>query len=437
MNYSSKSFWLSTVDIDLLPSLEGEHSCDVAIVGGGYTGLSTAYFLKKFDPDLDVVILEKECVGFGASGRNAGFSMKLFGFSMAMTALRFGKENAVQAHHYMTEAVSLVRELVEKHEIDCDYEHSGFFRIATSEAYERRIRKEIDFAHANGVEDIEWWDAARLADEVRSPLFRGAAWEPDSAILNPAKLVRGLKDVVEAMGVRIYEQTPVVTILRKPALAVETPGGKLKAERLVLATNAYSHFLPVSPSRQAPAFTYVVLTEPLQDRHFDAIGWKSRQGLEDARNMIHYFRLTADNRLLMGGSDVSVPFGQNMDLDLCPPTFARIEENIRALFPALNDVSITHRWGGPVSITLDMAPALGFASDERILYSVGCTGHGVSLTHLNGRTLAELALGMDTERTSMFFVNRTVPPWPPEPLRYAASRAVRGALRLQDRFTDP
>ncbi len=435
-DYREKSFWLSQMDIDPNPALEGDARCDVAIVGGGFTGISTAYFLKKFDPSLDVVLLEKELVGYGASGRNAGFSMKLFGFSLAMTKMRFGEKATLQAHRYMTEAVDLVRQLVEEHQIDCDYEHTGFLRLATSPAYEKRIRKEIEDAHKMGIDDIEWLDAEQVAEHVRSPVFRGAAFEADSAILNPAKLVRAMKEIVEEQGVTIHAQTPVEDISAGDRVVLSTPSGQVTADRVVLATNAYTHLLPVARRKQAPAFTHIILTEPLTDEHFDKIGWQNRQGLEDARNMIHYFRLTADNRLLIGGSDVKIPFGSDMDLDRDETVFARLRDDLRFLFPQLDDLKVEYQWGGPVSVTVDMAPAIGQLWGGRLLYSVGCTGHGVSLTHLNGKTLAELILGEKTQRTEAFFVNRWVPPWPPEPVRFMATQTIRGALHLQDRLTD-
>ena len=435
-DYREKSFWLSELDLQPGDAVDGRIDCDVAIVGGGFTGVSAAYFLKQLDPSMDVVVLEKDLVGYGASGRNAGFSMTLFGFSMQMTRLRFGKDQAVEAHRYMNEAVSLVQQLVEEHDIDCDYEHNGFMRIATSERYVRRIKKELEFAAKMGIDDMEWMSAEEVAEQVQSPVFRGAAYEPHAALLNPAKLIRGLKDVAEAEGADIYEGSPVTEIDVDNGVVLTTPGGEVHADRAVLATNAYTHLLPLARSKQAPAFTHIILTEPLSDEHFDKIGWENRQGLEDARNMIHYFRLTDDNRLLIGGSDVKIPFGDEMGLDHDEEVFGQLKEGLDFLFPALSDLEIEHRWGGPVSVTLDMAPAIGEVKGGRLLYSVGCTGHGVSLTHLNGKTLAELITGKTTERTETFFVNRWVPPWPPEPLRFVATQTVRNALRFQDRITD-
>jgi glycine/D-amino acid oxidase-like deaminating enzyme len=205
---------------------------------------------------------------------------------------------------------------------------------------------------------------------------------------------------------------------------------------VVLAANAWSHFIPAIQRKQVPLWTYIVLTEPLSKSLMEQIGWKNRQGIEDARNLVHYYRLTADNRLLMGGRDAGLTWGNDMDKDQSPAVFAGLEQDVREIFPPLKDVKFTHRWGGPVSITLDLAPAMGYVGDKNVVYSLGCMGHGVSLTHLNGRTLADLVLGKKTDLTDVFFVNRTTLPWPPEPIRTLSSKAILAALNFQDRFTD-
>jgi glycine/D-amino acid oxidase-like deaminating enzyme len=434
--YQQKSFWLSGFELAPGRRLTGEVSCDVAIVGGGFTGIATAYFLKKLDPAIEVAVIEKEVVGYGASGRNAGFCTRFFGLDPSVTALRFGRDNALKADQYMGEAVELVRHLVEEHAIACDYERVGALLVATSPAHEARIRKHVELARRIGLGDIRWLDSQELAEEVRSPLFRGAASDPTAAMLNPAKLVRGMKSVVEGMGVHIYEDTPVLDVKAGDGVTLRVPEGVVRADRVVFATNAYTHLLPLARRKQLPGFTHIVLTEPLRPEHFERIGWQNRQGLSDARNLIHYFRLTADNRVLFGGSDIKFSFGKGMDLDDSKDVFSRLERNLYAMFPALSDLQITHRWGGPVSITLDMAPAVGRAAKGRVLYAVGCMGQGVSLSHLNGKTLAEMALDKQTPRTEMFFVDRFVPPVPPEPFRYALCQTARGLLRLQDRLTD-
>jgi glycine/D-amino acid oxidase-like deaminating enzyme len=200
----------------------------------------------------------------------------------------------------------------------------------------------------------------------------------------------------------------------------------------VLAANAWSHVVPQLRRKQIPVWTHIVLTEPLADRYFDEIGWRNRQGIEDARNLVHYYRLTADNRLLMGGRDIALSTDGTMDHDVDPPTFAGLKRDVRELFPALQEVEFTHEWGGPVSVPLDMAPAMGYAGDRKLIYSLGCMGHGVSMTHLNGRTAADLALDRKTELTDVFFVNRRTIPWPPGPISRAAARAILGFMHLDD-----
>ena len=436
--YRDKSYWLRGVDPEPEEPLRGEETCDVAIVGGGFTGMATALCLKTYDASIDVCVCEQEVVGYGASGRNAGFSMTLFGLTLSMTALRFGEAKAAEAHRYMDEAVDLVRELVDEYDIDSDYEHPGFLRVATSATYEKRLKKELALAEKLDLEGLRWMEADAVREEVRSPLFRGALQEDNCGLIDPAKQVRELKRIVEGMGVEIYEATPVTEVGRRAGgVRLETPHGGVEADRAVLATNAYSHKLDPIKRKQIPAFTYIVLTEPISEDHLAEIGWHNRQGLEDARNMVHYFRRTPDNRILMGGRDVGITFGDDMDRDRDSDVFRGLREDLREMFPVLEEVAIDHCWGGPVSITLDMAPAIGFVGDERIIYSIGCMGHGVSLTHQNGRTIAELILGRETRRTDAFFVGRRVLPWPPEPLRYAASQAVRSYMKLEDYFLDP
>jgi glycine/D-amino acid oxidase-like deaminating enzyme len=431
-DYREKSYWLTTQAYQPSPPLEGDLSVDVAIIGGGFTGLSTALHVRQVE-SLDVAVLESEVVGFGASGRNAGFAMTLFGLTLGFTKLRFGRERAKEAHHYMERAVDYVGELVERYGIDSEYERPGFLRVATTPGYVKRIQQEIELSRSLGIEGIEWLEARELAERVRSPRYFGAWWEPRCALINPAKHAWGLKRAAEAQGARFFEHTPVSAIERtEDGIVVRTPRGTVRAKKLVLATNAYSHLIPQARRKQVPAFTYIVLTEPLTPARLETIGWRGREGIEDARNLVHYYRLTSENRLLMGGGDVMIAFGGGMDLDEHPPAFRELEEYVTRVFPGLAGVHFTHRWGGPVSVPVDLTPAIGFLGDERVIYSLGCVGHGVALTQLNGRTIADLLLGRETELTSAFLVTRRVIPWPPEPLRFVLSHAIRGYMRLED-----
>jgi glycine/D-amino acid oxidase-like deaminating enzyme len=427
------SYWLRAYGAySPSPSLEGSQTVDVAVIGGGYTGLSTAYNLKTDSPGLTVAVLEASVVGFGASGRNGGFNMTLFGLEPAVTKALFGQQRTVEAHRYMERAVDYVRDLVARHGLQSEYEHPGFLRVATTPGFVRRIQHDLEILTQMGIGGLEWWDADRVRAEIASPLALGAWWEPRCGLLNPARQVRELKRIALEAGALIYEHTPVLTLDRQRGFTLHTPGGSLSAQKLVFATNAYSHLFPELRNKETPAFTHMVVTEPLTARQQAAIGWKNRQGIEDARNFVHYLRLTADQRIAIGGSDVSLSYGRGMQRDLNPRVFRDLERDVVRLFPALQGIRFADSWGGPVSVPIDMAPAIGFLGDRRAIYSLGCVGHGVSMAHLNGRTIADLVLERDTDLTRVWFVGRKMIPWPPEPIRFLAGHAIRGYMRAED-----
>ncbi len=432
-DYTQKSYWLNTYG-PYTPNapLQGDLAVDVAIIGGGYTGLATAYFLKLAEPTMRVAVLESEVVGYGASGRNGGFAMTLFGLEPAVTAALFGKQRTAEAHRYCERAVDLVRDLIHEHAMQSDFEYTGFLRLATRPGFVKRIQHDLEILTSQGVSGIEWIDQAKARVEINSPIVLGAWWEPRCGILNPAKHVRELKRVAQASGAIVHEQSPVIEINRAAKFTLRTPQGTVSADKIVFATNAYSHLIPELKRKQVPAFTHMVITEPLTPAQLDSIGWRKRSGLEDARNLVHYLRLTIDNRIAIGGSDVTISVGRDMEHDLNEKTFRQLEQDTVTLFPCLKGVKFTYRWGGPVSVPMDMAPAIGQVGDARAWYSLGCVGHGVAPTHLNGQTLADLLLEKKTDLTAIWFVNRRTIPWPPEPLRWAASQAILGYMHAED-----
>jgi glycine/D-amino acid oxidase-like deaminating enzyme len=432
-SYENKSFWLKNYGpYQPDPALEGEIEADVAVIGGGFTGLSAAFNILKDEPTMRVVVLESKVVGYGASGRNGGFSMTLFGLEPAVTKMLFGQERTVEAHRYMERAVDYVQGLVEEHKMASDYEHPGFLRVATTPGYVKRIQHDMELLTEMGITGLEWWDANRVREEVDSPVFLGAWWEPRCGLLNPAKHVRELKRIAKEAGAKVFEETPVQEVKRGPQFELSTPAGRVMAERVVFAANAWSHLIPPLRRKQVPAFTHMVVTEPLSQEQLVPIGWRNRQGIEDARNLVHYFRLTTDNRLAMGGRDVSIAYGGDMERDLNEHTFDLLERDVGMIFPSLKDVRFVECWGGPVSVPVDMAPAIGFIGDRRAVYSLGCVGHGVSMAQLNGRTIADLLLEKDTDLTQVWFVGRRTIPWPPEPFRFVVSHAIRGYLKAED-----
>jgi glycine/D-amino acid oxidase-like deaminating enzyme len=257
-------------------------------------------------------------------------------------------------------------------------------------------------------------------------------WEPRLLLINPAKLVRAERDLAVQLGVEVYENTPALAIRRQNRFRIETPRGMVDSEKLVFATNAYTHLFPLLRRKQIPAFTYMVATEPLDEKQLEPIGWAGKEGIEDARNLIHYYRLTPDHRLVMGGGPVGITFANGLNADRNQSAWRHLEEHIHFLFPSLKSVRLSHCWGGPFSVTVDLTPAMGYVGDRRAVYSVGCIGHGVSASHLNAQTLRDMLLERQSDLIESPFVRRRVIPWPPEPLRSLVAYTLRGYLQLED-----
>ncbi|MBN2114136.1 MAG: FAD-dependent oxidoreductase [Acidimicrobiia bacterium] len=436
--FTEKSYWLSTRPYQPGPALAGDLEADVAIIGAGYTGLTSAYFLKEAEPGLRVALLEADVVGSGASGRNGGFSMTKIGMMHSITALRFGKARAVEAHEYAERAVDLVHRMVQELGFDCDYEHPGYLWVATSEKQRRRLYKEIELVHRLGIKGISLIDSHELRQRVNSPLYVGGAWwEPNCGILNPAKLAWCWRDAVAQRGVEIYEGTPVQTVEQTAeGSRLTTPNGRVRAGKVVFAANAWSHQFAPLKAKQVPAWTYIVMTEPLNDQQRAALRWRGREGVEDFRDLVHYYRLTADDRLVWGGRDVALSPDGGMDHDRNEAVFAALRGDLYRTFPALEGIHFTHAWGGPVSAALDLFPAIGHAGNPDWVYVLGCVGHGVSLTHLHGQTVRDLVLERDTDLTRSFFVDRRMVPVPPGPLRRLVTGAMVGFMRWEDRRYD-
>ncbi len=441
-DYQKRSYWLESLgEVIPNPSLKGEQKTDIAIIGGGYTGMSTAYHLKTYDSGVDVTLLEAEICGYGASGRNGGFNMTLFGLTPSFTKFFFGVERGKQARKFMEEAVDYLADFIKTNQIDCDYEASGYLLVATNKAQIKRLEHEIKVAQEMDYKGIEIWDREKLLSEFKTDRYYLGWYEARCGILHPAKWARALKVKAEEVGTKIYEYSPVIEFEKRKAPAdgynfvLKTPEGKLYAKKIVFATNAYSILVPQLYKYQTPAFTRIVMTEPLSEEQMASIGWKNRAGIEDARDFIHYYRLTRDNRIVLGGRDVGVTYGKDLEKDLDEKNFEELKKYLFWVFPQLKGIKFTHQWGGPVSITLDMAPAIVFlGKDKNALFAYGYIGHGVSATFNTGRTLAEILLDKDTDRTRYFFVGRKIIPFPPEPFRYVLSKAIRGYMRLEDKL---
>lgn len=427
------------------PSLQESIQADVAVVGGGFLGLNTAREFKKDNPNARVVVLEADVIGWGPSGRNAGFSTTLFGLEPQVTSLRWGRERAVEAARYTIKAVDYTRQLIEDNQLDCDYSHPGLVRVAYSQPQVKTLESTYKIYDDFGVADdmgLHWLSQDELRDEFNSPLFTLALADKHAGLLHPCKHVRELKRLALGVGVEVYEQTPVRRIERQGnGVMLDLPAATVRADRVVLATNAYTHLLngvKGARGRQFPVWTGVIVTERLSDEQWASVGWSNRQGFEDARQLIRYFRPTADGRILIGGEDIWAPWGsrKSMDFDFAPQVWRSLESHLKVMFPSLSDVKVAYRWGGPVSFNVDMAPEIGYCGDERIICWTGCFGQGLALTHLNARLIADLLNGNKTELTDFWIVNRKAIRLPGRMLPFLGTHAIRAGMKAVDRVQE-
>jgi glycine/D-amino acid oxidase-like deaminating enzyme len=436
-HYRTRSFWHEVAPpYEPGPPLQGERRADVAVIGGGYTGLWTAYHLKTEQPSLEVAVLEQEVAGYGASGRNGGFAMTLLGRSLDDLKAQFGAADALEVHKAVVAAVDGIGQFAKGNNVDCDYEKNGIITVSTTAWQDAIIENDVKAAQEMGIQDIRFLDGQTVHDMVHSPTYRCAHQEEACAILNPAKLAWGLARVIREKGVALYEGAPVQEVRRADGgVEVKTEGGRLKAEKAVLATNAYSvHFRHVA-RWVVPLYTYIVLTEPLTPAQWDSIGWKGRQGIEDRLGGLHYYRPTTDGRIAWGGDAFPYHFGSGIGprFDRDEAVFARLRASFARTFPTLSEVKFTHAWGGPVGITIRFVPTFGTLEGGHVHYGVGYCGHGVAPTYVGGEILRDLVLDRKTERTNLCLVKKEAIAFPPEPLRYVAVTASLRYLDRQDR----
>jgi len=436
--YRDKSFWLGAEEYQENPPLAEDIEVDLCIVGGGFTGLSSAYYIKKTHPNLSIALLENEVVGYGASGRNGGFSMPLLGWNISYLVWAFGEERAKPAHHFMLSCVRRTKALVENEKIDCDLEYNGLMVLARQERQFRGIERDYNNYLKLGCKGVELLDKNALKGRLNSAVHIGALFDPETAILNPAKLARGMKTAVERMAVKVFERSPVAKFDPGKEVIVYTPKARVKAKYLVLATNAFTVRLNINKRWYVPMFTYIILTEPLDEKHYQSLGWTRREGIEDHRQLVHYLRLTADNRLLFGGRDAPYYYGNQVEgKDHHRKIFEGLEKDMKEFFPGLADTKITHRWGGPVAITPFFVPKFDYFQDHKnIVYGMGYCGHGVALSTSAGLIINDLLFNPESELTKLLFVRNFVGALPPEPFRWLTVNAIKDSLRLYDYLTD-
>lgn len=419
-------FWLDDKAApEPTPALLGPTTADLAVVGGGYTGLWTALRAKERYPGLDVVLLEADTCGSAASGRNGGFceASLTHGFANGMarwpdevTALeRLGQEN-----------LAAIGATVARFEIDCDWQQTGQLTVATAPHHLEELAEEAD--RRDGVRLL---DQAEVRAEVNSPTYLGALSDPSTALVEPARLAWGLRRACLELGVRIHEHSRVT---RMHGRSVSTETGTVRAEHIALATNAFPPLLRRLRRYTVPVYDLVLMSEPLSTVQKDAIGWHHRQGIGDASNLFHYYRLTRDDRILWGGYTPLYHYGSRID-----PRFEQ-RQHIHGLlarhffttFPQLEGLHFTHRWGGVIDTSTRFCAFFGTAHSGKIAYALGYTGLGVAATRFGADVMLDLLNAEDTDRTRLRMVRERPTPFPPEPIRSAAIHLTRWSMSQAD-----
>jgi len=434
----ASSHWWSSLggDPPLRPPLEADREVDVAVVGAGYTGLWTALELKRARPELEVVVLEAQFAGFGASGRNGGWLQGELAGPRERYARRGGREGVLRLQRAMHATLDEVERTTAEEGIDCDLVRGGTLTVATTAPQEARVRAELaqDRAWGLGEEDVRLLDAGELAARVRVEGARAALFSPHCARLHPAKLVRGLAAAAERRGVRLYEGSPVTAIA--PGRA-QTARATVRAPVVLRATEGYTPALPGARRALVPLNSSMIATEPLGEDAWARLGWDGAETLLHAAHLYTYLQRTADGRIAIGGRGVPYRYASSPATGAVDPrTVRELRERLAQLFPATRQVGVAGAWAGVLGVPRDWTPSVGLDPATGLGWAGGYVGEGVAAANLAGRTLRDLVLGEDTELARLPWVGWRSPPWEPEPLRFAGIRGVYGLYRAADRIED-
>ncbi len=436
------------------PPLTGTVTADLAVVGGGFAGLWTALLARQRDPSADVVLVEGATTGWGASGRNGGFCSASLTHGIGNGLARFPGEMPL-LERLGARNLAEIGETVAAHGIDCGFSPAGELDVATDPWQLDGLHDEAEAARALGHEVTEL-DAAGVRAELDSPVFLGGAWYRDTcALVDPARLARGLRRACLDSGVRIHEHTPVRAISEAGAragitggtataggtggggggLVLTAPHGQVRARRVALATGAYRPLLRRIRHYIVPVYDYALVTRPLSAAELASLGWRHRQGAADLGNQFHYFRLTADDRILWGGYDAVYYNGGRIRAaqDQRPRTSARLARHFLDTFPQLGDVSFEYAWGGVLDTCSRFCAFFGTAYGGRLAYAAGYTGLGVGASRFGANVMLDRLAGLETERTRLALVRSRPVPFPPEPARSAVIQLTRASLARADR----
>lgn len=419
-----RPFWLDDVQrLEESPALQGEHACDLAIVGGGFLGLWTAVIAKERHPNRSVILLEGNRLGWAASGRNGGFCEASITHGEANGKERWPEEFDL-LERLGLQNLDEIEATLKRYDIDCDFERTGTLVVAVEPYQEEALRG----AH--------YLSAEEARSHVNSPTYLAAVWdETGTAMLHPGKLAMGLARVAYKLGVRIYEHSMVNNLQDQGhQVRLQCAHGFVNAHQVVLATNAYTSLLKRFRYHTIPVYDYVLMTEPLSTQQMESVGWKNRQGVADMANQFHYYRITKDNRILFGGYDAVYHFGGKVDpkYEERPQSYERLASHFFTTFPQLEGLRFTHRWSGAIDTSTRFCAFYAQAMRDKVAYAAGFTGLGVGATRFAANVLLDKLEKLDTERTRLRMVREMPMPFPPEPLAYAAVQSTRWALNKAD-----
>jgi glycine/D-amino acid oxidase-like deaminating enzyme len=440
MSAPHRSWWLQEAlagePEQEIQQLTGAQRADVAIMGGGYTGMWTAFRLKQRAPQLDIAIVEADICGGGASGRNGGFVLSWWP-KLETLVERYGEDEGLRLARWSDEAVIEIGDFCREHDVDAHYVHGGWLWVATSEAQIGAWEGSVRACDERGIPAFEAVSPEQVGERSGSPVTLAGVFEPNAATVQPALLARGLRRVVRELGVRIYEGSPVVGLNRRSPAVLRTAQGALTAETVVVATNAWAARIRELRRTIVPLGSDIAATVPIPDRLAE-IGWTGGEAISDSHLMVNYYRTTRDGRIAWGkGGGRLTPAGRVPRLDLDQAQTAAAAERMRTIYPMLGDVPIEHEWSGWVDRSVTGLPLFGrLPGAARIVYGVGFSGNGVGPTVVGGKILASLALDAADEWATCGLVADRHDTFPPEPARFLGSLAVRAAVDRKERAED-
>ena len=415
-------------------ALIGEIGADLCVVGAGYTGLWTALLAKERDPDRVVVVVEQYETGAGASGRNGGFCSASLTHGFANGMARFSHEMA-SIERLGRENLNEIEDTIRRYGIECDWERTGELRVAVADwqfkdmAEEARLRNEMG-------DNVVVLDREQVRARVHSPLYVGALYDSDgTALVDPARLVWGLEKACLSLGVKIFENSKVEWLEDvDDAVRVHAPYGAVTAARVALATNVFPSLVRKARKYVVPVFDYQIVTEPLSEEQLTSIGWQGREGIADAGNQFHYYRLTQDGSILWGGYDAIYNFRGKVqrNYEFNAETYATLAEHFLKTFPQLAGIKFTHAWGGAIDTCTRFSPFWGTSHRGKVAYVLGFTGLGVASTRFGAATMLDLLDELETERTQLAMVQKKPLPFPPEPFRWIFIRLTQAAIKRAD-----